>query len=207
MDDSRIRQLLAPYGIDVDSQLCGRIRKYIDLLIVWNKKISLTTITQPDEIIKFHFGESFFAIKEGHVEKSRLADVGSGAGFPGLPLAMVLPELEVTLIESNSKKAAFLAEAVRQLELKNVAVARDRMEDLTGYSMRFDFVTARALGDYDVLAKWAKKHLMPSGRLVLWIGDQDAVELARLRGWDWKAPVRIPNSRNRSLLIGAPLED
>jgi len=202
MDDSRIREFLAPYGVNADSQLCERIRKYIELLLAWNRKISLTAVTEPDQIVRFHFGESLFAIKRGHVEKSRLADVGSGAGFPGLPLAMVLPELDVTLIESNSKKTAFLSEVVRRLGLKNVLVWRGRMESLEKSSRPFDFIVARALGDYEGLAQWAKDRLAPSGKLVLWVGEEDASKISALKGWDWETPIPIPNSRNRTILIG-----
>lgn len=204
MDDSQIRRLLVPYGIDADSQLCGRISTYIDLLLAWNKKISLTTVTEPSEIVKFHFGESLFAIKGGHVEESRLADVGSGAGFPGLPLAMVRPELEVTLIESNSKKATFLAEVVRSLDIDNALVERGRMQDLGEAIGNFDFVTARALGGYEELAAWAQDRLRTPGKLILWVGDEDAAKISRIAGWDWNAPLIVPNSRNRVLLIGTP---
>ena len=97
------------------SELCERIRTYISLLLRWNQSISLTTVTNSDEILRFHFGESLFAASAFSLENGRLADVGSGAGFPGLPLAMLLPDLNVTLIESNAKKFTFLSEVVREL--------------------------------------------------------------------------------------------
>jgi 16S rRNA (guanine527-N7)-methyltransferase len=204
MNESRIREWLAPYGIRAESQLCERISKYIALLLTWNTKISLTTVTDPEQIVRFHFGESLFVIKGEHVEKGRLADVGSGAGFPGLPLAMALPELHVTLIESNLKKAAFLSEVIRSLDLKTVTVARVRMESFDKSAASFDFIVARALGNYETLAEWAKDRLAPTGKVALWLGDEDASKLSGLKGWTWEHTTKIPNSRNRVILIGTP---
>src|SRR5579862_8916516 len=107
---SEIRALLLPYGFDASIETSGRIGLYVELLLKWNRKIALTTVTDPVEIIKFHFGESIFAISTGPCGKSRLADVGTGAGFPGLALALADSDLQVSLIESNLKKCAFLAE-------------------------------------------------------------------------------------------------
>jgi len=204
MDESRIRECLAPYAVNAELELCEGIRKYIELLLAWNKKISLTTVTDPEQIARFHFGESLFLIKQGGLEKGRLADVGSGAGFPGLPLAMALPELHVILIESNSKKAAFLSEVIRDLYLKNVTVARVRMENFEKSSEPFDFIAARALGNYEALAEWAKGRLTSLGKLVLWVGVDDATRISYMGGWDWERPVPIPDSRNRTILIGTP---
>jgi 16S rRNA (guanine527-N7)-methyltransferase len=203
MEDASILRLLSPYTTRADSQLCSRIKVYLGLLLAWNRKIALTTITSPDDVIKLHFGESLLAIDAVPVEKGRLADVGSGAGFPGLPLAMALTDLQVTLIESNSKKAAFLSEVIRILELKNALVERNRMEDLDRSAGDFDFISARALGGYQKLADWAKNRLTSSGKIALWLGDEDASEVSCVKHWNWRPPTRIPNSRNRSLLVGA----
>src|SRR5207244_13631657 len=106
-----------------DAQIEG-IRKYMDLLLLWNHKVSLTSIVDPGEILARHFGESMFAAAKFSILKGRLADVGSGAGFPGLALKIIRPELHVTLIEANAKKSAFLAEVVRDLGLIGVDVLR-----------------------------------------------------------------------------------
>ena len=104
------------------------VREYVSLLLMWNQSISLTTVTDPDEIISRHFGESMFAAKLISVENCRLADVGTGAGFPGLPLKILSPTLDLVLIESNKKKYAFLSEVVRSLGLKSVEVLPERFE-------------------------------------------------------------------------------
>jgi 16S rRNA (guanine527-N7)-methyltransferase len=196
--------MLLPYGYRPDPRFCERLRAYVSLLLRWNSKISLTTVTDPAEIVKFHFGESLFAVPAVQIKRSRLADVGSGAGFPGLPIAMAVPSLELTLIESNAKKCAFLSEVVRSLELDGVTVFHGRMEDLQPDSGKFDFVTARALGQHEELLSWAAGHLAPSGRLVLWLGEEDADNISRSPGWKWGDRVLIPGSKRRYLLVGSP---
>jgi 16S rRNA (guanine527-N7)-methyltransferase len=198
-----IDRLLAPYGVAIDAALRGQIQKYIDLLLLWNQRVSLTSIVDCEQIVRFHFGESLFARNLVPVEKGRLADVGSGAGFPGVPLAMISPRLEVTLIEANQKKGAFLSEVVRALALSNVIIVRSRMEDLSSRLAAFDFLTARALGQHLELIDWARQSLASSGRLILWVGRRDAEFLSRTPGWSWRNPVQIPSSRSRFLLVGS----
>jgi 16S rRNA (guanine527-N7)-methyltransferase len=201
----KVSETLTPYLVDVDHELCEQIRRYIELVLRWNRKISLTSVTDPLGIVKFHFGESFFASKLVPIQNGRLADVGSGAGFPGIPLAMLSATLKVALIEPNAKKCAFLAEVVRALNLSNVEVIRSRMEALSAALTGFDFVTARALGDYRSLADWARTHLSSSGHLVLWLGGREAAIVSQSPSWQWRAPTSIPGSRNRAILVGSPL--
>jgi len=201
---STVTDTLKTYGPALSSGAAAKIRAYIAILLRWNQTISLTTVTNPTEILKFHFGESIFAASEVNFEKSRLADVGSGAGFPGLPLAIVVPSLEVTLIESNAKKCAFLSEVTRELRLENVSVFRGRMEGFRPESGKLDFVTARALGHHAKLLDWTRTQLAPSGRIVLWVGESDSREISLDRWWRWDAAVRIPGSERRFLLMGAP---
>jgi len=199
-----ISSALVRYGVSADEQLCDRIRSYIALLLRWNERISLTTVTHPGEILKFHFGESFFAISAVPIQFGRLADVGSGAGFPGIPLAMLSPELQVMLIESNLKKSAFLSEVVRSLELPSVNVIRSRIEDVQTGPDKFDFVTARAVGSFEDLLTWSVRSLAESGKLVLWVGGEDGAGISRISQWSWRKPIQIPSSENRFLLVGVP---
>ena len=203
LSDNQIQTALSPYGGSPNSGLCDAIRAYIDLLLRWNRRISLTTVTDPDEILRFHVGESIAAISAVPIEKGRLADVGSGAGFPGVPLALFLPLLDVTLIESNAKKATFLSEVQRQLNLHRVQVFRGRAEDLPAQGAKFDYVTARAVGKYDELLLWSSKALNPGGKAILWLGDKEASEISADPGWTWRAPQKIIGSQKRFLVVGA----
>jgi 16S rRNA (guanine527-N7)-methyltransferase len=118
---------------------------YLDLLLKWNSQTNLTAIRSPEEIVRRHFGESLFAGTHlGEPLASTLLDLGSGAGFPGLPIALLHPQIAVTLAESQNKKATFLREVVRTLELPNVEVWAGRAEDLAA-GRRFHTVTLRAV--------------------------------------------------------------
>jgi 16S rRNA (guanine527-N7)-methyltransferase len=177
----------------------------MSLLLLWNQKISLTSIENPQEIVARHFGESFFGaklIENRENPRCRLADVGSGAGFPGLALKIVLPELEVILIEQDTRKATFLNEVIRALKLPNARVHRSNYESLAPEIADFDVIVSRAVGDHKSLLKWAGPRLSPSGRVLLWLGAEDAVRLAHLPGWEWPLPHAVPESKNRVLLSG-----
>jgi 16S rRNA (guanine527-N7)-methyltransferase len=199
-----IRQILLPYGGNAltDSQLVS-LAKYLELLKKWNQTIPLTSIENDTEIVARHFGESIFPGSLLPMSRGRLADVGSGAGFPGLPLKIAFPELQLTLLEPNLKKCAFLREVHSSLGLSNVEVVRSRYEDFHAAGS-FDFICSRALGGYKRLLLWCKALLKPKGQVILWLGTEDSNLLTRVKGWNWALPVKIPESRQRVLLIGTP---
>lgn len=203
ISNENILELLEPYGFETNQSMISGIRKYISLLLRWNERVSLTTVTDPAEIVKFHFGESLFALSAVPISDGRLADVGSGAGFPGLPLAMANVSLHVTLIESDTKKATFLSEAIRELNLTNVSVVRGRMEELPSDPSGFDFITARAIGQHEKLLKWSADRLSDPGKVVMWLGESDSMRLAKAPGWQWATALHIPGSKRRFLLAGS----
>jgi 16S rRNA (guanine527-N7)-methyltransferase len=200
----QIERLLRGYGAATSPELTVKFNAYIELLLKWNRKIALTTVTDPEEIVKFHFGESLFATSHYNLENSRLADVGTGAGFPGLALALAIPTLSVTLIESNLKKCAFLAEILRELSVRNATIFSGRMEFFAPSAVPFDFITARAFGQFDELRSWARSQLGPRGKLVLWLGEESANDLSTDPGWSWGTPDLIPGSKRRYVLAGSP---
>lgn len=198
-----IVRVLAIYNVEITARLCDQIRAYTDLLLRWNRRISLTTITEPLEILRLHFGESFLAVSAIPIRHGRLADVGSGPGFPAIPIRMASPNIAVTLIESNRKKAAFLAEIARELDLSDVEIHSGRMEELEVRSLDFDFITVRAVAIDKAFLLWSGGHLRSGGKLALWLGRQASEELSRVSSWKWRDPIDIPQSQQRVILVGS----
>jgi 16S rRNA (guanine527-N7)-methyltransferase len=213
MDPGRIAELLEPFlgaagerrlsSIEVD-----QISTYIDILTHWNARINLTAIRNSEDIVTRHFGESLFAarhlftVADGEINGSpiRLADIGSGAGFPGLPIKLWFPRLEVTLIESNHKKAAFLREVTRALTLTNVDIRNVRAETLSAAT--FEMVTLRAVERFADTLHIAARLMAPRARLVLLIAkSQLGVANSALPDLSWDPPVPIPWSKSRVVVL------
>ena len=205
ISNEQIAASLAPFGIHPSFDQVSEIREYISILLKWNKLISLTTVLDPAEIIARHFGESMYASSLTPVENGRLADVGSGAGFPGLALKILCPKLEVILIESNKKKCAFLSEVVTVLGLAGVEVLPKRFEEIRAGSGFANLVTARALGGFPELLRWSQGVLSRRGHLVLWVGGDDSTKISGIPGWTWQPAVHLPESQRRFILIGRPV--
>jgi 16S rRNA (guanine527-N7)-methyltransferase len=197
-----VRRALDEFQITVDEPQVSQIQRYIKILLAWNEKVNLTAIRDPLEILYRHFCESMYAAGTVPLRSGRLADVGSGGGFPGLPLKILRPDLQVFLIESNVKKATFLAEVVRELELTNISVLVSRYEELGEELAPLDVVCSRAVGEFGPFLKWAASDLIAAGQVVLWIGRRDLEEVRRVPGWEWDEPIPVPRSLQRLLLVG-----
>ena len=179
----------------------NQAERYLALLLKWNAKISLTAVRTPEEIVQRHFGESLFAGEQtGVAGASSLIDMGSGAGFPGLPIAILAPEVRITLIESQHKKVAFSREVIRALELRNTNVYAGRAEQAQLWA---EIVTMRAVEKFEAALLAASTLVQPSGRLALLIGASQAKTACQGRpDFAWRRPISIPESRERILLIG-----
>jgi 16S rRNA (guanine527-N7)-methyltransferase len=205
MTRDRIAALLSPFleNDHLSAEQLAQIVTYTDLLLKWNTHFNLTAVHDPEEIITRHFGESFFAarqlLSEDAADQSAI-DVGSGAGFPGLPLKIWNRELTLTLVEAHGKKAVFLREVARALDFSKVRVFADRAENLDEQA---NLVTLRAVERFEKILPIAAALAAPGGRLALLIGDGQ-IEVAKsiLPKAVWEAPVALPLSRGRSLLIG-----
>jgi 16S rRNA (guanine527-N7)-methyltransferase len=198
-----IRRALSEFGIDSNDAQLLQIQRYIALLLKWNDAMNLTAIRDPLEILYRHFCESMFGATILPGDVGRLADVGSGGGFPGLPLKIARPELDVCLIESNVKKATFLAETVREVGLAGARVLVSRYEELGEEVAPLDAVCSRAVGEFGHFLTWAGSESIGARTVMLWIGGRDLDEVRAIRGWDWNEPVAIPQSLRRYILIGA----
>jgi 16S rRNA (guanine527-N7)-methyltransferase len=197
-----IRRALGEFQLAVSDQQVLQIQQYIKILLQWNEKINLTAIRDPLEILNRHFCESMYAAVAVSVENGRLADVGSGGGFPGIPLKIIRPDLQVFLIESNIKKATFLAEVIRELGLTDARVIVSRYEELSEEVAPLDFACSRALGEFSAFLEWARSDRIAAKQVILWIGARDLPEIQKVRTWEWHEPIPVPNSLRRLLLVG-----
>jgi 16S rRNA (guanine527-N7)-methyltransferase len=215
MDPARIQELLEPFfandqwptanGTLSPTQL-KYISTYIDLLLRWNARINLTAIREPEEIVTRHFGESLYAARRlfpangQQLTANSVVDIGSGPGFPGIPIKLWAPQIHLTLIESHQKKASFLREVVRTLTLTDIDIFPGRAED---FPSQADVVTLRAVEHFEQILPVAAGLVKPNGRLALLIGSAQ-VPLAKdlAPNLHWETPSQIPKSLTRTLLIG-----
>jgi 16S rRNA (guanine527-N7)-methyltransferase len=197
-----IRRALGEFQLEANEQQVFQIQQYMTLLLTWNEKVNLTAIRDPLEILYRHFCESMFAAVAVPVENGRLADVGSGAGFPGIPLKIMRPGLLTLLVESNMKKATFLAEVLRNIELPDTRVLVSRYEELGEEVTPLDFVCSRALGEFEPFLTWAASERIAAKQVILWIGGRDLEAVRRGTDWEWREPIAVPHSLRRYLLVG-----
>jgi 16S rRNA (guanine527-N7)-methyltransferase len=214
MDAHRISELLEPFlGTSDGPRLTTNdlldISTYIDLLLRWNARINLTAIRTEEEIVTRHFGESLFAARHlfprvaraPSPAKIRLIDVGSGAGFPGLPIKIWNPEIALTLIESNQKKATFLREVARQLTLTDINVFSERAENFPNPPA--EAVTLRAVEHFENILPIAASLVAPAGRLALLISQAQLAQAQHLTAtFTWEPALPVPLSASRVLAIG-----
>jgi 16S rRNA (guanine527-N7)-methyltransferase len=198
-----ISKALGEFQVEATSEQIASIQRHMALLLAWNDKINLTAIRDPLEMLYRHFCESMYAAVAVPLQGGRLADVGSGGGFPGLPLKIIRPELHVFLIESNVKKATFLAEAVRELDVAEARVLVSRYEELGEEIAPLDVVCSRALGEFEKFLNWTGSAQVAAKQVILWAGGRDIEEIKKIEGWSWREPISIPLSLQRFLLVGA----
>ena len=168
----------AAFGISIPTDARQRFQVYLDTLLLWRSRLSLTAASSAQQIIHRHILDSF-AIVRFVKAGSCVADIGSGAGFPGIPVAIVCPAARVVLIESRRKRANFLREVVRKIELANVEVLDQRAESLgPGHRCSFDLVVSRALGSVVEFLALAAPLLKPSALAVAMKGPRAFSEVA-----------------------------
>lgn len=200
LSEARIAALLEPYlgSAPVAATLYPQLSEYLDLLLKWNARTNLTAIREPEEIVRRHFGESLFAglhLGARLPAEAALLDFGSGAGLPGLPIQLLLPELRVTLAESQGKKASFLREAVRTLHLPTEVWAA-RVETMESTRL-FGAVTLRAVDNMQQALADARLRVAPGGWLAtLSTEAASGAECIRLPGDapGWLTLLRISDS-------------
>ena len=162
---------LADLGFPLTDRQKEQYERYFELLVEWNEKINLTAITDKDEVYLKHFYDSIAPILQGLVENQpiRLLDIGAGAGFPSLPMKILFPELDVTIIDSLNKRINFLHLLAEELGLSGVHFYHGRAEDFAqdkAFRAQFDLVTARAVARMQVLSELTIPYLKVGGRLL-----------------------------------------
>jgi 16S rRNA (guanine527-N7)-methyltransferase len=194
LSEAEIASLLTPYLPDAAPLVLSRLSGYLELLLKWNARTNLTAIRDPEEIVRRHFGESLFAGRYLSPETKTLLDFGSGAGFPGLPIAILRPEIAVTLAESQNKKATFLREVVRTLAIP-VEIWAHRVETMPE-ARQFHIVTLRAVDN--MAATLAAAAPRATNELLLLAG----IAPPPPPGFTLQAPIPIPTTQS-SVLIRA----
>lgn len=193
--------------ISLSDRQVNQFYQYYELLIKWNSFMNLTAITEPEDIIKKHFIDSLsliYVIPDLENQESTLIDVGTGAGFPGIPLKIAFPNLKITLLDSLKKRVQFLDEVIMQLELQDITAIHGRAEEFARGPMReaFDFCTSRAVAHLSTLSEYSIPFVKCGGLFISYKSEkiteefEKAREAIRLLGGDYVKQEKffLPNS-------------
>src|SRR5580658_4108076 len=210
LNEIYISNILTEYGfnnrLDGDPDIVHKFLLYIDLLKRWNRNISLTSITNDENIIRKHFGESLFCLSFVEFVHGRLADVGSGAGFPALPIKLARPCLEIDLYEPNHKKAVFLNEVIRSLGISGASVIKGRIPETRPKPATLSYVTTRAVARHGEIVAWSRISLESGGKVICWVGKAESERLCSMAGWEWISPALIPGTAGSYIVHGSKIE-
>ena len=171
MTPQEFYQLLIQQGIELNDRQKDQFERYFELLVEWNEKINLTAITEKNEVYLKHFYDSIAPVLQGLIDNQelKLLDIGAGAGFPSLPMKIIYPQLDVTIIDSLNKRINFLKLLAEELKLDKVHFYHGRAEDLAqdkAFRAQFDLVTARAVARMQVLSELTIPYLKVGGKLL-----------------------------------------
>lgn len=179
----KLRMRAAAMGVALSVEMADQLLAYQALMIKWNRTYNLTAIRDPEEMLVHHLLDSLVVAPLLPHGPMTLADVGSGGGLPGIPLAIARPEIQVTLIETSSKKSAFQQQVKIELGLSNVSVYSGRVEDYKTKNS-FDIVISRAFAEIRDFVSWSGDLAKPEGRLYAMKGQYPEAEIAALpAGW------------------------
>ncbi len=162
--DSKIERWFVDNGLIKPSEFTRRAETFHDLILEWSSRMNIVSKNDLDSLLERHILDSLTPI-DCIPETGRLIDIGSGAGFPGIPIALIRPELNITLLESRHKKVLFLCEARKRLNLENVSIEEGRLEDFVPASL-YDIATIRALPRWEKHLKRIKSLLRPDGHII-----------------------------------------
>lgn len=203
---SLLRQGIAELGLALPETACGQLDLYIELLTKWNQVYNLTAIRGEDKFVSHHLLDSLAVVP--FLPAGRVIDVGSGAGLPGIPIAVACPQHAVTLLDSNQKRSAFLRQVIVELGLANVNVVVERVEKFRP-AERFEAVISRAFSELAEFIRMAGHLCRPDGVLLAMKGGYPSEEIGRLpEGWSLEEvlPLQVPQlDAERYLLVLRPM--
>lgn len=178
---TKLEELLREFEIEIDSEKNNKLGKYRELLLEWNSFMNLTAITEEDDVNIKHFLDSLTIFRTGELDgKKSVIDVGTGAGFPGIPMAIQNPDLEVTLLDSLNKRIKFLNKVVEETELENVTTYHGRAEEFSRkkeFRDAFDVSVSRAVANMSTLAEYTLPYVKPGGVMIAMKGSEYKEEL------------------------------
>ena len=187
---------LSELNIEISENQIELFDRYYELLIYWNNKFNLTSITNKEDVLVKHFADSVALLKYVDISESTLLDVGSGAGFPGIPLRIMCDSCKVILLDSLNKRIGFLNEVIKDLGLSGINAVHGRAEDLArdlSYRERFDFVTSRAVANLSILSEYCLPFVRIGGHFISYkSGDVD---------------IEMNDSSNAFSILGGRLEN
>lgn len=181
-----MKQYAEKFKINIDDEKLDKFKKYTALIKEWNEKINLTAITDEDDIIKKHFIDSI-SVLESNVIKSgmKIIDIGTGAGFPGIPLKIILPDCDILLVDSLNKRVNFLNEVIRMLELDGIEAIHGRAEEVAKkpeYREQFNIVVSRAVANMTVLSEYCVPFAKIGGYFIAMKGPSSENEIEESKG-------------------------
>jgi 16S rRNA (guanine527-N7)-methyltransferase len=193
-------------GITLDSRKIQKFLSYHELIKKWNSKINLTSVTDDSEIIVKHFLDSL-TVSELITDGPNILDIGTGAGFPGVPIAIVRESLNITVLDSRGKRIFFINEVLRELDLSNVKTVPGRAEDSNNGVPRinFDYVLTRAVGDIKEVINLSLPYLNEKGKIILMRGKEGKIEWERFKNNNLKLlhlrEIIVPESNFMRVLL------
>ena len=169
----------AKLGIEISDEQINKFSKYGDLLLEWNKVMNLTAVCEEREVVIKHFVDSITIVPYIDVQKcKKIADIGTGAGFPGIPLKIIRPEIEVVLLDSLGKRVSFLNTVIKELKLEGISAIHARAEDGGRDKLlreKFDYVTARAVAPMNILLEYCMPFVKKGGYFIAMKGSSEEV--------------------------------
>ena len=201
-----IERWLPEYGLTPTAEQRERLARYLELVRAGNERVRLVGSSEPEVLVRRHLGESLFLGTMARLGTQRLLDLGSGAGFPGLALALIYG-MQTTLVESNQKKAAFLRSCAAELGLPNVAVDHNFLErqPKSATALDAELVTVRALEGMERVPEWLGRWLRPGTTAALWATRARAAGWsAEYQQWAWGPFQVLPGAVDRGIILSVP---